>query len=337
PILNKIEDLELSDLAFAHGRSKVLMDTNIVIVNCRGDDRHAIAEKITLTDSCRAKVIAIDIIFDNREDSGTAALQKALFAIGDRVVMARDTSERVAIDTAIYRGHVAYGYMSLKENLLKTKREFVPYVPLYKDTVVPAFATAILQKYNASLLDTVDSTEPLLINFRQSHSDTRYLVLNTVDDIRNFRNSIAGAIVILGAWDSASLEDRHYTPLNGHLGRSWPDMNGAEYHAQVLSMFIDNDFLSQPKKPGKFVAILLLSIIWIWYIGILHQKPKVKYLDHFLAELSICGLTVISIGISVLWLNSSNHKIEPLDYLVPVYISGLFSGVACYFYNCKSH
>lgn len=342
PVLNKITDMQFSDLAFVHGRSKVSMDNRIVIVNCIEDGRKGIAEKIAKIDSCGARVIGVDIVFTAREDTNTSVLRSVLDTLKAKVVLARHTDERRILDTAVYDSTFTYGYLSLLENRLETKREFHPWLAITKDSSEGvdkglAFAAAVLKVYDSGKFKLLlQEGENIYINYKKPHADSRYRIIHTLAEIRDAKKEIMDRIVIVGAWDSLSLEDRHYTPLNGHLGRSWPDMNGTEYHGQVLSMALDADYLKTPYKLVKYLLIFIFSMGWIAYVKWLHKK--MGNVDHFLAELTVCLVTLVAVVISSFCLDNFDLLVEPLDYLIPMYLSGLFHRVIHYYYkHAKSH
>lgn len=345
PVLNKIKDLQLSDLAFAYGRGTVPQDTNIVLVNCTYDSRPEIALKLNAVAASYPKVIGVDIIFSQHNADNDTTLYVALQRHKDILVIARDIGGKDAVDTAIYKGELHTGYVYLHDDMLATKREYQPYYEKYTgirkhDGELWALPTAMLRKHylgkKVEMPGNLNLKGKLIIDYRKPEKKSRYKVYYDVDSILKDRSFLKGKYVIVGGWDSTSIIDKHYTPLNGHLGRSWPDMNGTEYHAQVLSMLIEQKRISEPHILIRCVLIAFLSLFWILFLDWVHHSKKFAPLDHLVAELTICILTMLALVVSVVWLNQ-NIKIEPVQYIVPIYITGLFRNVAYYFVKTENH
>jgi CHASE2 domain-containing sensor protein len=346
PVLNKIKDLQLSDLAFAYGRGTVPQDTDIVLINCTVDSRAEIAEKLRVAAAAKPKVIGVDIVFSQEYADGDTSLRKVLEENRDIVVLARDIGGKQKVDTAIYNGNFHVGYIYSQDDLLATKRYYLPYYEKYTgirhhDGELWALPTAMWHRWsylsnNKKIPDSLKFKEKLIINYKKSQQRSRYKVYYDTDSITKDSIFLQDKFVIMGGWDTTSMIDKHYTPLNGHLGRSWPDMNGTEYHAQVLSMLYKGERISEPHCSIRFILISILSMIWILFLDKVHYSKKLAPLDHLVAELTICIFTILALVVSVVCLNQ-NIKIEPVAYIVPVYITGLFRNVFKYFYKAQNH
>lgn len=334
PLGNKSSDFELTDLYFAYQQKGVPPDTNIFIVNCHNDNRDAIAEKIKSIERHNPAVIGLDIIFskelpvkESRNLAGTIA------SFGHNIVLAKnieDCTADLAFSLLLKENidsigkQVDYGYV-VRDNLQETKRSFKPYFDEKKNK--PSFPVALYQKAGKMVDESVLaklSDENRLINYKKPlEGGFRYFILDDVPDMSDF--SLEGKIIILGGWDSTSMIDKHYTPLSGYIGRCPPDMNGSEYHAQVISMLINDDLLTKVPKLVLYLIIFLFAYLFVYVFELIHNSPKLADFHHLFIEILLFLVaSPVLLLLSFFLLRYCDIKLEPTNIILPVIFCGLF-------------
>jgi CHASE2 domain-containing sensor protein len=332
PMRNKIEDYEMSDLIFAYVHKSANPDTNIVIVNCYNDDRNNIASKIEKLESFSPKVIGIDIIFGKAlEDTQNIRLIRVLNRYKDNIVLAAlhgTEEESRTMNLPFYQdmqfqneGSGSYHIGFLKqESLLKTKRHFEPFIKTEGEKPDTSFAVKVISlSYGRKQLKTLGAAagESKLVNLRKGVSNLpRYLVFDTIPNNPDiFRNKI----VLLGGFNEWSLEDKHFTPLNLYIGRSLPDMNGIEYLSQIISMIITNDYMKP--LPYNIFWIFMSCFLFMFLLIRIHQSHNYYHL--LLDFILLVFLAPLSMIICALLMENFRIKLEPTEFIIPIFFSGL--------------
>lgn len=338
PVISKLNDLELSDLNFSYAHKKTEVDTNIIIINCLKDDRGMIADKLAKACSSGAAVVGLDIIFSNKSDTNDIRLRDCILKYKRQIVLAKlDDPTQEMMKFPLYEmvnnadsAPVNYGGL-LTENVLKIKRHYHPFLKVDGDTMA-SFTTEVIRRSSfAPKLDIaveIDSFNTV-INYRNSAYGTmRYEVYDSIPV------NVKDKIVLFGGWDSTTILDRHFTPLNPELGRSFPDMNGVEYHAQALSTMIANDHIYEIPTYLTIILIIVLVFISVWLSEYFHYKSSAT--AHLKMELiTLIGLLPMLLLTSWYLLEYRHIKLEPKYYIVPIILLGLVSPLSTLITNFK--
>lgn len=338
PFETKIDDFELSDICFAYNHETMVMDTNIILVDCTKDSRTEIAEKLRLIDSAGPRAVGLDILFNDVKDTaGTDILAKTLNRINSakgNVVLAAlffPEDDSRTIDEPFYQKLSAlnngdrdlrFGYL-VKNEVIKTKRLFVPYLLKTSGAADTAFDVAVLRAgFGADSFKALNKYQEKwkIINYhRMKFGNYRYTSLSNIAD-KNDLLKLRNKIILLGSFEDKGTEDRHYTPLNQHIfGRSLPDMSGVEYHAQILSMMINKDFVTElPFR--NFFQVMICYFMMMLFLNIHLHFP---HLLHYFLDVVLLAGTFVMLFISSLLLEWLGIKLEPMDFLIPVFACGL--------------
>lgn len=343
PALNKNNDFQLSDLSFAYGQMPLGEDDNIVIANCNGDNRQGIADKIHKLDSAGAKVIGVDITFlAEYATSDSGKLYKELREHESKLILVKNYNRDYQpheIDEQLYKFDFRYGYISFDKNKYATRRLFEPsYILTGYNIPVFSFPVAVYQKYTGYsdkvILETIGNHR--IINYRRAVDNShRYKIINSSAEIT--REDIYGKIVLLGGIDTSSILDMHFTPLNRSMGKSFPDMSGVEHHAQVISMLINKDFVTELPRGVYLIMIFIFTFILFVIKGFFHSKERTKPFAHFISEIIVCVFALLLIVISGVMLEYFKVRLEPVSIVVPVFVSLLFDEVIHLFIKSHKH
>lgn len=335
PFSNKIEDFELSDMAFATRKGLLTSDSNVVIVDCSRFDRNQIAEKLMEVDSYDPKVIGLDLRFikdyDSSKNDCLVRIITDIINSKNNIVLAADYEEgepeelwqipfyRQLSKSVDGNNTINIGYNETKDET-ETLREFQPYFKRKDGEIDTSFDIMVIknvftaQSFQGS---KISEEKNRIINFWKMRQNlSRYLVdWPDSDEHIDFRNKI----VLLGLYDSAIVEDKHYTPLNGSFGRSVPDMSGVEYHAQVISMIVNNDFISDiPYKNG---FIFFFCFLFMMLFKCIHNRQPILY--HYFIDGILILTLFLSIFISSWILLAFETKFEPVEFIAPIFSCGL--------------
>lgn len=172
----------------------------------------------------------------------------------------------------------AEGFTNAKHDLDGILRR-VPLLMKYQDQFTPSLAlgASLLASDNRNLRITsegseavllwgnrrvpLDSSGNMMIDFRGGEKTFPYLSAKQVLSGSLPEKSLAGKIVLVGAW-AAGLGDIHQVPA----GRA---LNGLEVNANIIDNILSGTFVSQPAwaKGAEFFAIILFGILSTWLLS----------------------------------------------------------------------
>jgi CHASE2 domain-containing sensor protein len=337
PLTNKVEDFELSDLCFAFGHRQVDEDTAIIIFREDSVANDKMSEELSQIERFQARSVAIDLVFNSYDSVRDNRLIDTINKYKKNIVLAASVEPSQKIDTRYHdfynamagrndgNGSYNWGYLK-SEGEMQTHRYFEPYLQIGSGKM-PSFELSVLELTDTKYLDSIQKrgNEKELINYHRGfHGHPRYHVF---DSFPPDSASVTGKIVLIGSMDTNSVADRYYSPLNKYIGRSYPDMDGVEYHAQILSMIIANDFIDEESTPIKYLLLFICNYICMFLFS---WAMKFHNLYHLLTEVFLIAILVpLSLTICLLLLNDFHLMLEPVTYIVPIF----FSGVALHFYE----
>ena len=236
--------------------------TDIFIVNIANLNRRQKAFLIDSISLLSPKVIGVDVIFDNTEDStGTVQLDHSLNKVKEKIVLAN------ALDSfSLFKNIFTNGFFYFPSNDGFTIRN---YYDIYNNK--NSFVSEIYFKYKGEKPDN-ERGKQNYINYRYSivsNSKTKKFDQNSIIELssgcfgdESIKAMVNGKIVLLGHInkDKGSIIDKHFTPLNKeYLGRSLPDMEGIMIHANILAMHLDK----------IYVSIMHHFLQWLIVVGVL--------------------------------------------------------------------
>jgi CHASE2 domain-containing sensor protein len=332
PFTKAFKDFTFTDLYYTNIKSPhAIYKGPLVLINVENKNREEIAFLLHRLEEGKPKVIGLDIIFPDTKDSASDELLKQTFAGYNNIVLpyiAAFDSSTSETKTHEYFQTTPAGFV----NLLGGDYEFSTvrhYYPVYNN--VPAFTTAILNKYDSTKAAT-------LINKGQMKTEIRYFgnlqnfTYKTFDEVMNPKfdvEVVKDKIVLLGYMGNTNEspgaidEDRFYTPLNPRLsGRSYPDMYGAVLNANILRMTLDKDYIySFPRWLNLLLAFMLSLILLPWLVKTWVHKAVWFHLAILLVQLSV---TILFVFLTIILYAKANVKIESSAVLVSVLLLGDF-------------
>jgi CHASE2 domain-containing sensor protein len=210
-----------------------------------------------------------------------------------------DTYDSLRRSDPMFRDHaVREGYASLETDAafqddVKTCRMFNPKIQV-ADTMQYAFGVELAMMYDSVKTKEFLSRENYseIINYRGNVVDffgsTNYpqmFYTLDVDDVltENFVPEVLkDKIVILGFLGERigdpSWADKFYTPLNKKLaGKSNPDMFGVVVHANIVSMILNKDFVTQMKDWQEIAMAIVLCLLNVALFSIINTKLPAWY------------------------------------------------------------
>jgi hypothetical protein len=203
------------------------------------------------------------------------------------------------------------------------------YLPVYNKA--PHFTTALMKLYDPSRAEWLfeRGQKKTEIRYYGNLENFKYF---TLDEVMNpeFKTEVLKDKMILlgymGREDGKAAqvdEDKLFTPLNPRLsGRSYPDMYGAVFNANVIRMALDKDYIyTLPPWLNILIAFiltwLLIPVFVKWYV----HRPLWYHLWLVLAQL---GLSIFFVFLTILFYTWANVKIESASLLVAILFMGDF-------------
>ena len=328
------KDFTITDIVYSRkiiAQDSIYKKQPLLLINIEDKSREEIAFLLQRIEEGKPKVVALDIIFADKKDSASDELLKQTLnnynniitpyiASFDGVTAESKSNEYFKINSGAY------------VNLLGENKEYSTiryYYPVYNK--VPAFTTAIIQKFDPSKANA-------LLKRNNTKTEIRYYGDLQNFDYKNFSevmnpafdaDALKDKIVLLGYMgvENKSLskldEDRFFTPLNQRIsGRSLPDMYGVVVIANILRMELDNDFMyAFPQWLNWLVAFLLswilLPMFVRWYVH------KAVWFHLFTMLLQLC-ITMVFVFLTIWLYANANIKIESSAVLVSVLLIGDF-------------
>lgn len=305
PIGDAISDVEFTDLVFSELREVPQPDTNIVIVNIGELNRSQIAAQIEILNRYKPKVIAVDGFFAGEKDSlGDVLLTTALQKV-NRLVLASQAiynPEEEKFDS-LFTSHpnFSYGQTGIanlftdveEQHQYKVCRSFPAFLEVNGEKM-PSFALTVAEIFDSAKvaafyefnhdLKTIINYRGNLMDYGQTKLGTRYYGLDA-DQVLNesfTEDLIKNKIVLMGYtgknFNDKSWEDKFYTPLNTkYAGRSNPDTFGVVIHANVISMILNEDYLSRQGTFSAVVTAIIICLVNVFFFSKIYWRVPLWY------------------------------------------------------------
>lgn len=296
PFNNGLKEYETIDIVYAYlSQRPKYYENRIVLVNCGKPDRGRLAALVERLHAAEAKVIGIDLFFDEiRKTATDTALQQALEKAGNIVLAAKLSEQNAQFDEfeeligvhPFFDRNVELGYVNFPANETKTIRLFSPYERVNGDWH-PAFSTQIVKQFDGDALDKLDQRKnpvEYIYYIGDKEDYTRFELEYLVDSltIDQARRVIRDKIVLVGYvpendWFN-QLTDRFYTPWNkNYAGKSIPDMFGVVIHANVISMMLSGNYINDTPVWVKW----FLSLVFCYVNVVLIHWMYLKFHESF--------------------------------------------------------
>jgi CHASE2 domain-containing sensor protein len=348
PIGDAIGDVELTDLVFSNIRPEAKVDTNVVLVNIGQLSRAGIARELQIINKYDPAAVGVDSYFwDLKEDSlGDLALSTALTGVKNLVLASRLQYNPITetYDSIGHSHHIfnvaKTGFANLETDALaqyqyKVCRTFPPR-RIINGKEELSFALAITRLYDegASKSCLIRNNASEVINYRgnimgygQSTSCGRFAALDVSDVLsENFEPSLVkGKIVLFGYlgsdFNDQSWEDKFYTPLNvKYAGRSNPDMFGIVVHANIVSMILGQDYITEQSDTAGYIVAVIICFLVVWLFTLIYKRLPQWY-DGITKSMQIV-FVILLLTINVFVFHWFNYKINLTLATIMVALAG---------------
>lgn len=287
PFDDYIDNFEYSDLVYSdmsHKDDIYHTDTNIYIINFGDMNRMELAKTINTIQKYEPRVIGIDAVFKERRDiMGDMMLKQALNAKPNIVMGAFGIYDPEEFEKSLgiiktneFFGDLPCGHCELQGNP-QTIREFDKFIrftdSVTNDTIIiNSFDAEIIRHYDEDLFlkfATRNKKQVETINYRGGSLPFIILDYEEINDSNQNLAMLKDKIVLLGyvrMFEGAPMDtiDSHFTPLQRCDGY---DAKGIEIHAHILSMIINQDYLTTLGYwQNVMIAIVLTFCFVIWLV-----------------------------------------------------------------------
>ena len=251
-----VQDYQATDILYSRFKSTSNFDERIILINSTVPDREKIVSAFKKLEALGAKVIGVDILFEDKKDAIVDSLLIDAIQSNKAIVLAdvldltsQKTqphlcnevfcpSDQIGFINFVAKPNHAIRYFSANEKHLNQN--------------VDAFASAIVKRYDSKsytyLTNRTGDVEQ--INFRGDQNSYAQISIDDLLTKNNFKDLFKDKIVLLGYLGSddwaMSARDKFYTPMNKDIGqKSLPDMYGMVVHANIISMILDKDYIDE--------------------------------------------------------------------------------------------
>lgn len=279
PLTRSLIDYEITDMVFAKFRDRSIVNFNkdIIIVNTGKPNRAEIISALSLLNSFDTKAVGIDILFSERKDESQDDKLRKVIRQSDNLVLATvlgqydDGTNLFTVPEGCHPyfcDSIPTGFINFVAKPETTVRLFSA-AEKTDDIGEIAFAARVAQLANPDktqiLLNRRNKTER--INYTgNDESYVQYEIAQLLEGGSNLKEVFKDKIVLFGykgndEW-SQSTRDKFYTPLNEKVAvKSLPDMYGVMIHANIISMIMNESYITElPDWLNKVLAILIIFL-----------------------------------------------------------------------------
>jgi CHASE2 domain-containing sensor protein len=280
PIEKIIENMDLGDIYFSRLKKKDNFDTNIVIVNI-AKSREDIAQQIEIISYYKPAVIGIDAYFLKRGDVLNDIKLSIALSKYDNYVLASyfyntksklftlEDPDTLQLSIPEFSQDKSSGFINFEgDGSFHTIRNSVPKYS-YRDSIYYSFDVEIVKKFSEKkankYIERKNRSE--IINYIGNIESFIFVDIEQILDTSFDENLFRKKIVLLGYHgrsfsDSLSMVDKYFTPLNSHyVSRGLPDMYGVVIHANIISMILNENYISSLSKSGIILVSFILCFL----------------------------------------------------------------------------
>lgn len=285
PFNETIRDYQITDIVYSRLRDKTVdPDNRIVLVNSGVPNRDTLRMMIDRMVEAEAKVIALDIMFEDRKNYQSDSMFRESLLQMENIVIATEIdgfnqetgvfAVQKSCDT-FFCDYVPSGFINFITNDTSTIRIFSPREMTLNGECL-AFSTQTAKFYDPQAVERLFKRNKKVEEIYYFGNEDQFVqceVHDILDTTKDLKSRLSGKIVLIGflpidAWDKP-LRDRHYTPLNArYTGRNTPDMYGMVIHANIIRMILDNVYV---REPSFWVNLLLTFLICYFNIHLYYQ------------------------------------------------------------------
>ncbi len=336
PIRQGFLGFDIYDLYYSGRHLNPKRDTNIVIVEI-GSDRATIADQISLIQKYSPAVIGIDAIFEKEKDEEPLENIKLLQAISqsDNIIFASKyqtdpiTGKPVFIHNFFEEKdeHYQSGYFNLIGSQFSVIRNYPPFLKA-ADSLYPAFTSAIAKMFSPDRFNKLKKRNRKLevINYKgnlESYTSLTNKELVNADTTGQLGSLLSQKIVLLGYFVKDKhlvIDDLHFSPLNEEVaGKNYPDMYGVVIHANILSMILNGNYVTQA---SGFVSYLLAGVItFLFLLFILWRYKKHKHPKHYWLLLAQFAVVLFVLYVFLQVFNWFQVKVPLLPIMIALALS----------------
>ena len=283
PLKLALTDIHFNDLSFAAHKSNKAnaLENKIVVVNISNGDRSKIAKLITKLSTFKAKAIGLDVLFLSAKDPASDAELAQSIKNTPNIILSDRFEETPSLHYQqgfFSRYAPQSGYVNFVGENRGVIRHFSPFEE-FNGSAYSSFAAAIVKLADKERFAQLEKrkNEVELINYKRK--EEQFIIINDSDIVNNRVDSMLSMLLtnkvgLVGYvnTDPFNIEDKHFTPLNEKfVGKSIPDMNGVIIHANILSMLLNNDYITETPAwinwgIGFFLCWLFTAIVLKYYI-----------------------------------------------------------------------
>jgi CHASE2 domain-containing sensor protein len=341
-------DFDIYDLYFA-GRHlpNLQRDSDIVIVEI-GANRSDIAGQLNILKKYSPAVIGIDADFDQQgEPADNLMLEEAIRQLGNKVCLgyaASSGNPAVPSSKPIYNQQVNSGYINYSDkDSFSVIREYKPFIRLNRSEY-PAFTSAIIAKYDPEKFRQLKKRKNKneVINYTgnlESYTNLSADEFVNADTTGQLETIVGGKIVLLGYFVKNAppvIEDLFFSPVNPHVsGKSFPDMYGVAIHANILTMLLHEDYITQASGFMSYLFAAMLIFLFLLYM--LHQYREKGHPKHgkFLLIQFLLILLMLYVFLQVF--NLLQVKVPLLPVMIALVLSlellGVYKNIALWMHK----
>lgn len=277
PIKMALSDMSFNDLAFAtvekHKDNPI--DSKIVVVDIGQADRNTIAATIEKINGYAPKAVAVDITFDGpRNDSADSRLRNAFNETKNLVLAEKiDWEHEQPVSPNFFAGSKPTGFINFVAEENGVIRYYLANADV-KGKEMNSFAGEIVKHVDQQAFSSFAASgeKAKMINYRRGQD--QYITLRYDSLLAGTQDGslLRDKIVLVGYANSNpfDIEDKFFTPLNKRFaGKSTPDLNGIYIHANIVSMALSDDYVTE--VPKWLMGLISVLIVW------LHMAFFIKY------------------------------------------------------------
>lgn len=286
-------DFELYDLVFTGSQKPgIIRDTNIILVEL-ADTRSEIADQLNIMNKYQPKVIGVDAVFSaDGEPQENLKMEMALsqsknIVLGSELTDTPRLKQITGVFATAVEGKLGYTNLNADQST-SVVRSYFPFQEL-DGKKIPSLSTEIVRLYDENAFQKLSGRNNKIEMVNYSANLENYLSISKEQlpeyDTTGQLAKLKDKIILMGFFKNRPphvLEDLHFTPMNPVFsGKSFPDMYGVVIQANILSMVISGDYITQASRGASYLFAAILTFLFSLFIIEAHQgenNPRLKRL-----------------------------------------------------------
>lgn len=333
PIKILMKDFKYTDIyysKFADHHDKPI-NSEIVLVNIGHLDRGGIAAIMYALQQASPAVIGVDVMFYSKKDTlQDLFLREELSrpnVVATNILHTEDDPPTV-LNSNDFFGELNYAYANLvaTDSLNSTIRYIMPFFN-EEGYWAEAFTSRIIEMYDSTAFEALSKRGNTFETINYYGTYQQFVAYEGEQVIFGAFNpeDINGKIVLLGymgdfVGDASDLEDFKYTPLNHEvLGKSIPDMHGLTIHANILTMYMNRQYIDI--MPRIQSVLLDFFICYVHVVMFIFMFVRFHLWYHLFAKVIQFFTSVVVIYVMFFLYETHHYKIDATFILITVLIS----------------